>query len=67
MAHFVDELDMQPSFLQRLGAAFDHMIENSSRARQLDHYTSMSDEQLKEIGLRREDIVRHVFRDRLHI
>jgi uncharacterized protein YjiS (DUF1127 family) len=52
---------------QRIGAgfknAFNSMIEARMRTSEFEHYSSMSDDQLAKIGLRREDIARHVFRD----
>ncbi|WP_293449006.1 DUF1127 domain-containing protein [Planktotalea sp.] len=53
--------------LQRIGAgfksAFNSMIEGRMRSSEFEHYNSMSDDKLAKIGLRREDIARHVFRD----
>lgn len=57
----------QSGFLSRLGhkiLAFIEAVQTSnSRARELERLNAMSDEQLAAQGLRREDIVRHVFRD----
>lgn len=36
---------------------------SSSRARQIEALSRLSDAQLAERGMKREDIVRHVFRD----
>lgn len=57
----------QSGFLARLGTKIVNFIEavqrSNSRARELERLNAMSDEALAEQGLRREDIVRHVFRD----
>lgn len=39
----------------------------AGRMQELERLQAMNDEELAELGLRREDIVRHVFRDRLHV
>lgn len=39
--------------------------EANSRVREIEHLNAKSDEQLANMGLRRTDIARHVFRDRL--
>lgn len=43
------------------------IMESNSRIQRVDALNAMSDEQLAERGLRREDIVRHVFGDYMHI
>ena len=48
--------------------AFEWLIrlgEAGARTKELEHFNSMSDAQLAELGLRREQIVQHVFRDRI--
>ena len=56
-----------PSVVQKMKSAissiFTSMIEARSRQGQIQTLYSMSDAELAGIGLRREDIVRHVFRD----
>ena len=54
-----------PSFRARLGAAFSTYIESVARTDQVEHLNSLSDEALAAKGIRREDIVRYVYRDRL--
>lgn len=55
--------------LDRLAAkfarGFNRYIETLSRARELERLNALSDRQLADMGLRREDIVRHVFRDKM--
>lgn len=46
-----------------LARGFMSISENNARVRQMEHLQSLSDAALAKRGLRREDIVRHVFRD----
>lgn len=55
-----------PGFLERIGTFFVRLAENNVRARRIEYLQSLSDDQLHRIGLRREDIVRHVFSDVMH-
>ena len=41
------------------------VMESSSRYEQINRLQRKSDEELAQLGLRRQDIVRHVFRDRM--
>ena len=41
--------------------------ENQSRARRVEALSKKSDAELARMGLKREDIVRHVFRDVMYI
>lgn len=57
-------------FLQILGAPFRafgrlmvSMMENNSRLKRIERLQSMSDEQLAELGIQRDDIVHHVFKE----
>lgn len=50
-----------------IGRFFVAVMENNSRIKRVDALNALSDEQLAERGLRREDIVRHVFGDYMHI
>ena len=43
------------------------IAETTQQARRLQELTNMSDAQLAERGLRREDITRHVFRDQVSL
>lgn len=54
-------------FFRALGAAIISISEANSRVRHVEALTALSDEQLKARGLRREDIVRHVFSDALYL
>ena len=42
------------------------LAEASSRGEEIRYLQSLSDDQLAKMGLRRDRIVAHVFRDRLH-
>ncbi|ETX14006.1 hypothetical protein OCH239_05995 [Roseivivax halodurans JCM 10272] len=49
---------------------FDSLVaiaENNHRVRRVQHLSALSDAQLAQRGLKREDIARHVFRDVLYI
>ena len=50
-----------------IGSFFVAIMENNSRIKRVDALNAMTDEQLAKRGLRREDIVRHVFGDYMHI
>ncbi|MEY8096412.1 DUF1127 domain-containing protein [Falsihalocynthiibacter sp. S25ZX9] len=46
-------------------AFFTALIESNSRSDQVERFQNMSDRQLADIGLDRDDIVRHVFADKM--
>jgi len=48
-------------FLRRIAESSGRVAALNNRVRQAEALMAMSDEQLAERGLRREDIVRHVF------
>lgn len=50
-------------FFATLGNALVLMSTANARVRQVERLQSLSNEQLAERGIRREDIARHVFRD----
>ncbi|MFY0616582.1 DUF1127 domain-containing protein [Shimia sp.] len=50
-----------------IGNSFVHLMESNNRVREVEFLNSLSDEQLAGRGLKREDIVRHVFRDMMHL
>ncbi|MDA5556612.1 DUF1127 domain-containing protein [Shimia sp. MMG029] len=50
-----------------IGNGLIALAENNSRVQQIETLNAMSDAQLAERGLRREEIVRHVFRDYMHL
>lgn len=58
-----------PGFLSRIGNAIIQatmsFAEARSRSAEVEYYQAMSDEELQARGLRRDDIVRHVFRDQI--
>ncbi len=63
-----------PSILSRIGevlAGFGRAVFTAraaeARVHEMERLMAKSDAELVEIGLRREDIARHVFRDILHI
>lgn len=53
--------------LSGIGHALVAMGEANPRLKRIDALQRMSDEQLAERGIRREDIVRHVFHDVFYI
>ena len=50
-----------------IGRFYEHMMNSNPRARQAEFLMSLDDEQLAKRGLRREDIVRHVYRDLFYV
>ena len=58
-----------PNFLSRIGetiwGALVSFGEARARSSEVQFYCSMSDEELAKHGLRRDEIVRHVFRDQI--
>ena len=63
-----------PSVLSRIGEFFAALARAvftaraaEARVHEMERLMAKSDAELAEIGLRREDIARHVFRDILHI
>lgn len=52
-------------FFARVGRGIVAYTEILSRSHEAQRLYAMSDEQLARTGLRREDIVRHVFRDKI--
>ncbi|MFU1478479.1 DUF1127 domain-containing protein [Roseovarius sp. C7] len=70
MAIFTQRLVSLPDFagalhrgLAALGDALTSIVEHNGRLRRMQWLQDMSDEELAERGLKREDIVRHVFGD----
>lgn len=62
------------SFLERAGDFFTSLFNSidlsasaNARFKQVEGLNAKTDDELKEMGLRREDIMRHVFRDVYHI
>lgn len=51
-------------FFARLGQGVNSYLERLSRMDEVNRLSAMSETQLRQIGLRREDIVPHVFRDK---
>lgn len=66
-----DFTQARPSFWKAAFAAtgrwFTAVMEANSRHEQVERLNVMSDTQLAEFGVRREDIVRYVFRDVYHL
>lgn len=46
-----------------IGRFFVYSMENNSRIQRIRRLQAMSDEQLAKLGIQREDIVHHVFKD----
>ena len=59
------------SLASRVGSEFfswlTRIAESHSRVREIERLSAMSDAELGRLGLRRDQIVRHVFRDELSI
>lgn len=53
-------------FFATLGQGFNAYLERLSRADQVRRLDAMSDDELARIGIGRDEIVRHVFRDKLN-
>lgn len=56
-----------PSILERIGTFLVQIAANNPRMRKVTYLQNLSDEQLAERGLRRDQIVRHVFADSMYI
>lgn len=75
MAHITSDTGHFPeSVLHILGKPFKaignfmvSIMENNSRLKRVERLSQMSDAELAKRGLKREDIVRHVFADLMHI
>lgn len=52
-------------FAQSFVSAIEAVMDAHSRAGQFAYYDSLSDDELGAKGLRREDIVLHIFRDQI--
>ncbi|MEM1360347.1 MAG: DUF1127 domain-containing protein [Pseudomonadota bacterium] len=53
--------------LSGIAQGFLNIAESNARVREVEHLNRLSDTELARRGLRREDIVRHVFRDVLAV
>lgn len=53
--------------LRALGTGMDRYIQRQSRSAQIRRLQSRSDAELARMGLRRNQIVAHVFRDRFYL
>ncbi len=53
--------------LKAVAEAMTRYMERQSRADQIQRLQNKSDAELAQMGLRRADIVRHVFRDRFYV
>ncbi|WP_299354832.1 DUF1127 domain-containing protein [uncultured Shimia sp.] len=70
MAHTAHHTNFADSALHILAAPFIAigkgmvaLAESSSRYKQIEQLNAMSDQELADLGLKREDVVRHIFRD----
>ena len=59
--------DRISDFFMSLLKAIDLAASANARMREMEHLNTRSDAQLEKMGLRREDISRHVFRDIYHV
>ncbi len=64
----------RPGLMARVGAGFDRvlnilvaMAEANPRVKAVSRLSAMSDEELAARGLKRDEIVRHVFRDMYYV
>lgn len=55
------------TFFSGIGQGFNAYLVSKSRINEIERLEAMSDSRLAEMGLKREDIPRYVFRDMLHI
>ncbi|GGH45793.1 DUF1127 domain-containing protein [Frigidibacter albus] len=55
------------AFLARIGAAFARYAERQSRSDQIAKLDALSDAELAKLGLTRDGIVHHVFRDKMYV
>jgi len=53
--------------LRAIGTALVNVAETNSRVHKIQALQNLSNDQLTERGIRREDIVRHVFRDQMYL
>ena len=60
-------LDLVISMFTSIGNGLMKAAEASSRTRQIDVLQSKSDAELAELGIKRDDIVRHVFKDLYYV
>ena len=69
MAFFTDtaSAQSQPSILSKIGtgivAAMTRIMDAQDRSPEVRRLEAMSDVELAEMGIKRENIIRHVFRD----
>lgn len=54
-------------FFRSIFNALVFLAESDHRMKSIERLTAMSDDELAQRGLKREDIVRHVFRDSLYV
>lgn len=69
MAFYTDTIDgnAKPSFMARMlrgmGRGFAKLADAQNRTNTVERLQSLSDAELAKIGVRRQDIVRHVYSD----
>lgn len=56
-----------PSLLAGIGTFILRIVENHPHTRQIEKLNAMSDAELAARGVTREDVVRHIFRERYYI
>ncbi len=60
-----EELSRQlDRYFSTIGQGFNAYVEGRSRRRQIEYLAKLSDADLAHLGITRDEIVRHVFRDR---
>lgn len=55
------------AFFNAIYSGLIHIGEANSRVREAERLQSLSDQELSRLGIKREDIARHVFRDILYV
>lgn len=55
------------AFLASMGQGFNAYLERRSRMHEVQELNALSDQDLAKMGLKREDIPHHVFRDLFYI
>lgn len=71
MAHITTSVphsgNLISKFFQSIYSGLIHMAEANTRIAQVERLQDMTDEELAEKRIRREDIVRHVYRDVIYL
>ncbi|TCP61949.1 hypothetical protein EV663_103135 [Rhodovulum bhavnagarense] len=55
------------SLLGTVAALFERVVEGQARSRQVEKLNATSDAELARRGVTREEVIRHIFRDRYYL